>query len=338
MVDPPANLADRGSPSDSDAGVAVVSGEGGTIDTGREAGAITVCGGSTGDPKAVPILEWHYYPYSGKYVFPVGARCGNTEPARRSATAAIVSGTIEEDTTATSVSTFGDAPFNSVGGYSKSAFSDNAMPETDLGAPIRLGWSNLTNLFYFLGTEGAVSEDGWQKHYRVAGWSGHFSNRAWSLSSPKRLPSIGGSDDDYFASRITAAHGVGWLFTVAFDAECKATMFDALVGRNPLDMLAPEAPHTRQEISNFLVDNNARMVLTVFTTGDSDPAIPAALTGTRASAATLDDLETTLKAFKAALDANARNVGPADYASIVAGTNPHWVIGSVTATPISSLP
>lgn len=131
---------------------------------------------------------------------------------------------------------------------------------------------------------------------------------------------------------------MGWLFTVVFDAACKATAFDELVGDNPLDILDPQAPHTRAELSQFLVDNNARLILQVFTTGDSDPGITAALTGTKASAATLDDLETTMTTLIAAIDANMQNVGSADYASVIAGTNPSWVIGKVAAFPVSSIP
>lgn len=138
--------------------------------------------------------------------------------------------------------------------------------------------------------------------------------------------------------RISAVRGSGWLFAVHFDHACKLEELDALVGGDLLGILSPPAPRTRAEVSQFLVDNGAKLMVAAMTVG-SDPGVQAALGGTQASAATLDALDSTLTALQSALVAyNSANPPPPTYESITAGTNPSWVLGEVVSLPMSDLP
>lgn len=317
-----------------DGGASVVGSDGGTIDSGRDAGVITVCGGSKGDPSAVPLLDWKIYTFPPKYSVLLGAGTPKTEPVTFSSTIVLVNGSRSDDTSQSGTGTFGAGLFGTTA-LNRANFVAFTMPRTEVASTSQktLGWSDALGLTFDVRTSLAVS--GFSE-LRAGGSASHVTRATWTLATPSR--SSTSSSYEYYASQVTAEHGVGWFLTVLFDHPCKVQAFDALVGKDPVRVLDPPSPRTRAEVSNFLVDNDARLLLTVTTVGVDDPGLQAALTGTQASGATLDELETALTALKAAIGAHWAALGPADYDSVAAGTNPSWVIGSVTARPLSELP
>lgn len=315
-----------------DAGT-VVGSDGGTIDSGRDPNeVITVCGGMTGNPSAVPLLDWKILTYTSKYAFVLGAKSPDDEPIFASSNGAIVTGNIERDIYGTSQSLVGGGAFDEKASLSKRDFSDSTMPSTDLSflpSSKSLGWTKLTNAVYDVRTS---LFDTNLKTYRVTGRAGYVSDRGWRLLDPVRKPFA--NDGDYYVKSLEPSRGYGWFVTVLFDAECKGAQFDALVDGWPLAMFNPPAPHTRAEVSKFLVDNDARILLTVVTFGSENAAIKAALSGTQASAATLDAFQSTMNAFMAALDSYWTSPAAADYDALTAGTDPNWVIGRMSAVPV----
>ncbi|AKU93978.1 hypothetical protein AKJ09_00642 [Labilithrix luteola] len=324
--DPGEVLGDAGS---------VVGSDGGTIDSGRDAGeVITVCGGSKGDPTAVPLLDWRIHTFPSKYAVALGVKSLVKEPIAWNSNDVIVTGTEAQDIGTSSSGISGGGAFGEMKDLSRANFANNAMPKTDVGLTYQktLGWSDTLNAVYDL--RSSLNDLSW-KTYRVTGRAGSFTDKAWRLQSPVRGSFA--SDTDYYVQAIEPDRGMGWFVTVLFDDECKGAQFDALVGGFPLAMFDPPAPHTRAEVSKFLVDNNARLLLTVVTFGAENAAVKAALNGTQASAATLDDFRATMTALKSALDSYMRNPGPPDYAKLKAGTDPNWVIGRVVAVPVPPL-
>lgn len=314
-----------------DAGT-VVGSDGGTIDSGRDPNeVITVCGGVVGDPNAVPLVDWQIRTFPSKYAFVLGAESPTDEPISASSNGAIVTGTTEQDNGSSSVSISGGGPFGARTPLSRNAFAENLMPETDVALSLNktLGWTDLSNAVYDLRT---TLYDQTLKTMRVTGYAGYVTDHGWWLLDPVR--GVFANDGDYYVQNIVPARGLGWFVTVLFDAECKGAEFDALVDSEPLAMFDPPAPHTRAEVSKFLVDNNARILLTVVTFGSENAAIKAALTGTQASAATLDAFESTMTALGAAMDSYWDYPGPPNYTALTAGTDPNWVIGSMRALPV----
>lgn len=154
---------DEATTGESDAGVVVVeSNDGGTIDSGRDAASITVCGGEKGDPTAVPLLEWKIYSLSAKYAVELGVESETTEPIYWSSNDVVATGTRAEETAGISR---GVAPYT---GISKTDWTRAAMPETDVTFTFekRLGWSNMTAAIYDLATNLAVVGS---DHFRVTG-------------------------------------------------------------------------------------------------------------------------------------------------------------------------
>jgi hypothetical protein len=327
----------EGGPNPPDSGVSpdsstIIASEAGTIDAGREASApVVVCGGSRGDPNAVPLLDWQIWSPRSKYAVVLGADSKTTEPILWTTNAASFTGRIVEQEIGESTALGGGGLFDSVGGLSGKEFARALMPETNVAHAYEktLGWTSTLESVWDLRTRFADTKF---KTFRVSGHAAHDSDRRWSLLDPVAKPNSFPSA--YYVESIEADRGMGWFVTVLFDHPCKAAIFDTLVGSDPLSMLAPPAPHTRAEISKFLVDNDVRLLLTVVTFGAPVAALQAALSGTQASAATLDAFESTLRAMKAALKTYWVNPGTPDYASIAAGTNPSWVIGKIRSYPI----
>lgn len=343
---PPASANEAGTSSDSDAGSTssapdsgpsgdaggtISTGEGGIIDSGlNDGGPVVVCGGSTGNPAAVPVLDWEIMTYSPKYAGKLGTPSEKTEPLGWSATGAIVTGTKADSAARVSSSTGGPGMFSAVPGIVKADFASNLMPSTDLHAGINtveLGWTTTLEALFDLRT--SLLDQTW-KSYRVFGRSGYFSGARWELVNP--VATAFAQPSDYYVAAIDADHGSGWFVTVLFDADCKAANFELMTGPS-LNFLQPTGS-TRAEISNFLVDNNAKLYLTVVIFGAESPQIKAALTGTQASAATLDAFESTMTALDAALDSYNATPADPDYDKVTSGTDPNWVIGRLTATQV----
>jgi hypothetical protein len=324
-------------PRDADGGAEpdVASGDGGTVDSGaREPATITVCGGSKGDPTAVPVLDWKVYSYKPKYAVKLGVDgLYKNEPIFWSSNAVVVDGTRTDIARLNTKSALGTGPWDTRSLVADD-FANGAMPRTDLQlAEKRLGWTDTVTSLFRLRTEWAVQ--GW-KDFRVAGKASHVTASGWLLEKARRRPFANGAYD--YVTKIFPSRGMGWFFTVVFDHPCKAAAFDAMVGSDVLAIVAPPPPRTRAEVSKFLVDNNARLLLTAATFGGDDPAIRATLTGTRASAASLDALESTLDAFSAAMTAFGNTSGLVDYEILAAGISLRWVTGEVYMKPIASLP
>lgn len=317
--------------TDDDSGATVVKSDGGTIDSGIPNTPFTVCGGSKGDPGAVPVLDWAVFNNPWKYKVLLGASAPDDEPLSYSSTIIVATGTRYQDQGQTSSAIVGGGPFGSQGPLTRFDFVKHAMPTTDI-AFSELGWTEFNESVYDLRTK--LAQSGWQ-HYRVAGTAGHLRRGAWYLDSPKKAP---GASATHYVRSIVPTHGFGWFFTIVFDHECKANALDALVGNNALAILEPPPGVTRAQVSKFLVENNARLFLTASTYGAEDPNIKAALVGTQASAATLDALEATMTAFTAAMKAYSNNVGTETYESVSNATNPSWVIGALRFQEVANLP
>lgn len=316
---------DAGDPRDASV---TSSSDGGTLDSGRPEGAapVTVCGGAIGDPTKVPLLDWVLTDLAPKYKFPLGSEGPKVEPAYFYSTGPAFTGQIITSSAVSGTGSFGVGPFNAEPAISSYRFAREVMPETNTDDPsqLYLGWSESLEEMFVVRT----ALDGTA---RVTGHGTHYADHVWTLQNPKPLDD---SPIEYYVQSIEADRGLGWFFNVNFDVECKALEFDALVHGDPLAMLYPPAPHTRAEISKFLVDNAAHLYLTVVTFGSEPTAVRAALSGSQASAATLDVLDTTLQGMKSALDAiMATSVPPSDYDSITTGTDPNWIIGQTITKP-----
>lgn len=334
---PPAPSGSAAVPPVLDAGVSEeIRADGGfvAVDSGRDPAAITVCGGAKGDPNKVPALQWSIYRYPSKYAVVLGAEVYRSEPLSIKSTSAIAAGTLVPPSGGESQSLVGGGPFNTVA-MSKRDFVGATMYETDVSASdsIALGWSDTIDAVYTLSVDLAPSGF---KHVAVGGTAGHFSGGWWTLGNPSRVSST--PDTGYFVSRIKSARGAGWIFTIHFDVPCKLQGLVARVGENPLGIFARSSTSTRADISKFLVDNDARLGLTAVIFGAPNPALSSTLTGTQASAADLDGLETVMTAFSNAMKGYTRASALPDYTSVSQGTNPEWVIGEVIGRSVTQLP
>lgn len=311
-------------------------GGGGKVDSGLPP-AESVCGGAKGDPAAVPLLVWKHYAFGSKYRVRPGAKAPTgSEPLAYSSNGAIVSGTVVPV-----VGSFGSATY--AAGPLKSTILTREqfrpLPESALSSTIEkvYGYTDATGGVFDLATKYSDTK---LPTFRAGGSAWYVQDRSWAIDVP--APNAYTLQSDWYVRSVTAARGGGWIFTIHFDHPCKAEGLDALLGgsQNPVDILAPQAPHTRAEVSKFLVDNGARLSLAFVTVGgDAHAEVEAPLQGSQASAANLDALESTLTAFTTALSAASSTPAAADALdAIVAGTSPSLVVGSVTAQRASELP
>lgn len=340
--DNPATTPDDGGPAtppeqDPEDGGATSQSEAGTVDLGSDANApVTVCGGSKGDPHAVPLLDWQYRRYSSKYAVKLGVQDAfMSEPVAWSSNDVVVNGTPTLGTSRTSGGFSGPGPFGT-----RSLSSDDfawLMPKTDVASYRKtLGWTDTMASLYESRTTRAKS--GWSNVF-VGGKGIYAAELPWALVKP--VTTVRSDDTKYYVSTITPYRAQGWFLTVGFDHSCKADAFRALIGSDdPVNILdKSDAPFTRDEMSKFLVDNNAYLGLTVIGFGASDNAeVKAALNGTQASAASLDNLETMLTALTSALASDWAKSPEVTYDDLTSGKNSSWVIGSIIGDAVKNIP
>lgn len=312
-------------------GSAIVSGsDGGTIDLGDDAEApASVCGGAKGDPKAVPLLDWNIVTLKSQYAVQLGVQNQfNKEPFLWIDSQKVVVGTIGRSAGTFTGATVGYGPFKTTDLNEYQFTSNVVMPKTDLTIPL-LGWSQTLKIRFNLRTKLA---DFSRKEFLVGGAARTRSDAGWVLTNVRKTPQA--DDAQYAVNSIVPYRGQAWFLTILFDHPCKVTGLQEFTGDNPMYVLEPFGNHTRAEVSKFLVDNDARLLLTVVLFGSENAEVKAALNGTQASAATLDTLETTLSALTSTLDSDWVKDVPLTYEDLTNGTNPSWVIGEVRGRPI----
>jgi hypothetical protein len=329
----PADEESRASEEGSDAGPAPLKGSsgGGEAATPPSTPASVlppVCGGAQGTFSTVKKLSWFIAAGHKKYVVRPGQLfTAMSEPAFCSSTfAPAIDGEIVRGIGTQTSSAPGIGPFNSSESRMGDLFARAAFPETDLTSG-DFGWSALTRGFFDV----ALMPSPPTATVRVAHQAASIRHPGWVLIDAHRSPSAQVYDDDRYVSSVRTARGFGWVFSLTFDAECKAKAYDDLASENALGFLKPVGSRTRQELSDFLVANGAVMKLSVFHTGAEDPAVKSVLANSPCSPVDLNACEATMKALDDALDTFIAEPPPsdADYASIVDGTSQKWPIAQV---------
>jgi hypothetical protein len=286
------------------------------------------CGGVQGTFASATTISWLLASGHQKYVVRPGQLfTATSEPTFYSTTfPPIVEGDLVRGGPSQSMSSSASGPFNSSAVRSAYGFARAAFPTTEVGFG-EFGWSQLIETFFDVAAAAPAPSGA----VRIAHASKSTSQPAWTLSNVRRSLSAQVNDDDRYVSEVQTGRGVGWVFALSFDHECKASAFDALATENALGFLKPLGARPRKELSDFLVANAAVMTISVFHTGAEDAAVKAALSSSTCSPVDLDACDATMKSLEDALDALLAQAGPsdADYASIVDGTSKAWPIARV---------
>jgi hypothetical protein len=290
-----------------------------------------VCGGAQGDGTGITSVAWNLYPLL-KYKLPLGSGLEAfqlaIEPAQLSQT-----GVTADKERAIGTPILSAMPVSSTSASpTGSDFALNALPTTSV-ADHTLGFSDTTQLIYQLATiygNEAVAET---TAYRVF-TSVQHTEYSWTLSQPRVNDDAEMGPDPYYVADLQASVGVSWIFTIHFDAPCKADGLSAVVNGTPWDPLnAPD----RSKIQEFLVANKAVFKLHVLQTGNEDAGLRGALEGTTctpsdlaACEAMFERLETERSRFM------QTSLSDQQYGDLTgAGVAGPWVIGRIHAVPAS---
>jgi hypothetical protein len=294
-----------------------------------------VCAGAQGDGGGIASVEWKLYPLS-KYTLPLGAGLDEqdflSEPTMLSvkgvtADRLMVTGTPSLDPAMLSTGT--SSP------RGDDTFGIDALPATSTADHV-LGFSDTAQLIYRFATiyGGATFEE--TTAFRVYTSTVH-DDRIWTLARPTVDPDPEMGPQSLYVSDFHATVGTSWIMAIHFDQPCKADALAALVQGNPWD---PINAALRPQVQDFLVANKAVFKLHVLQTGPEDAGLKAALAGTTCAPSDLAACQTMFDGLKAARTTflNAP-LGADDYGALTTNGNVGpWVIGSVHAVPVSSVP